>query len=42
MMKQSVVFKNLVNEANEEAQPVIDEAAAIEVKTEVLRSDTRT
>ena len=42
MMKKSVIFKNLVEEANEEVQPVIEEVAAIEVKTEVLRGDTRT
>ena len=40
-MKQAVVFQNLVNETNEEFQPVMDEAAAVKMKTEVLRSDTR-
>ena len=41
MVKKPVVCKNLVNEANEEVQPVNEETAAIEIKTEVLRSDTR-
>ena len=42
MMKKSVVFKNSVNKANEEVQPVNEETVAIEIKTEVLRSDART
>ena len=37
-MKQAVVFQNLVNNTNEECQPVLDEATA-KMKTEVLRSN---
>ena len=40
-MKQAVVLQNLVNETNEECQPVVDEATAVKMKTEGLRSDTR-
>ena len=29
MMKQAVVFQNLVNYTNEECQPVLDEATAV-------------
>ena len=41
MMKQAIVLQNTVKKTDEECQPVLDEATAIELNIEILRRHAR-